>query len=223
MLAAVAARIVPGDGAGPTWPTAEQLDCAGKIDALLASVHPDVGSDFRRLLRLFESSVLGALTAGSPRPFTRATPADQDARLEAWRRSRLAVLRSGYQALKRLSQATYYCSPEVYALHRLPGSTRGAGGAGMSATTPAKRGPGRFIAGAELAVTCRSSRSTSRSWAAARAAAPPPRCWPRRAPRSRSSRRAGTTRGATSTCRKPGPTRPSTRSTATARPKISRS
>ena len=49
-------------------------------------VHPDVGSDFRRLLRLFESGFLGTFIAGSPRPFTRATPAEQDARLEAWRR-----------------------------------------------------------------------------------------------------------------------------------------
>ena len=67
----------------------------------------------------------------------------------------------------------------------------------------------------------RRSRSTSSSSAAAPAAASPPRCWPRRAPRSRSSRRGGTTPGATSTCRRRGPTPRSTRSTATARPTIS--
>ena len=121
VLAAVAARLVPGDGAGPTWPTAEAVDCAGKIDALLATTHPDVGSDFRRLLRLFESSFLNTFTAGSPRPFTRATPADQDARIEAWRRSRLAMLRSGYQALKRLTHAAYFSSPEVFARVGYPG------------------------------------------------------------------------------------------------------
>jgi hypothetical protein len=115
VLAAVAARIVPGDGAEASWPSAEAVDCAGKIDALLATVHPDVGGDFRRLLRLFESSFLGTFIAGSPRPFTRATPADQDARIEAWRRSRFTVLRSGYQAMRRLTQAAYYSSPEVFA------------------------------------------------------------------------------------------------------------
>jgi hypothetical protein len=117
VLAAVAARMVPGDGAGPAsgWPSAEAVDCAGKIDALLATVHPDVGGEFRRLLRLFESGFLGTFVAGSPRPFTRAAPAEQDARIEAWRRSRLALLRSGYQALKRLAHAAYYSSPEVYA------------------------------------------------------------------------------------------------------------
>jgi len=121
VLAAAAARLVPGDGAGPSWPSAEAVDCAGKVDALLATVHPDAGRDFRRLLRLFESGLLGTFMAGSPRPFTRATPADQDARLEAWRRSRLTVMGSGYQALKRLTHAAYYASPEVYPRVGYPG------------------------------------------------------------------------------------------------------
>jgi hypothetical protein len=121
VFAAAAARLAPGPGAGPRWPTAEALDCAVKADALMARVHPDVGHDFKRLLRLFESGLVGALVAGSPRPFTRAAPGEQDARLEAWRRSRLALLRSGYQALKRLAHATYYSSPEVYALIGYPG------------------------------------------------------------------------------------------------------
>jgi hypothetical protein len=121
VLAAAVARIVPGEGAGPRWPTAEALDCAGKIDALMARAHPDVGRDFRRLLRLLESSALGALEAGSPRPFTRAGAAEQDRRLEAWRGSRLALLRSGYQAVTRLAHATYYASPETYALVGYPG------------------------------------------------------------------------------------------------------
>ncbi len=121
VFAAAAARLVPGDGAGPRWPSADALDCAGKVDALMATVHPDIGHDFRRLLRLFESGLLGAAIAGSPRPFSRARAADQDARLEAWRRSRFQLLRSGYQAIKRLAHATYYSSPEVYALVGYPG------------------------------------------------------------------------------------------------------
>jgi len=121
VLAAAAARIVPGDGAAPGWPSADALDCAGKIDALLARIHPDAGNDFRRLLRLLESSAFGALQAGAPRPFTQSAPAEQDARLEGWRTSRLDLLRSGYQALKRLAHATYYASPETYALVGYPG------------------------------------------------------------------------------------------------------
>jgi hypothetical protein len=121
IFAAVAARLAPGDGAGPAWPTADALDCAGKVDALMATALPEVGAEFRQLLRLFESALFGLVFAGSPTPFSRLPPAAQDARLEAWRRSRLALLRSGYQALKRLAHATYYSSPEVYALVGYPG------------------------------------------------------------------------------------------------------
>src|SRR5262249_30086291 len=110
VLAAVAARLRPRDGAPAAWPSAAPVHSAGKVDALLATVHPDAGNDFRRLLRLFESGFVGTFMAASPRPFTRATPAEQDARLEAWRRSRLTVMRSGYQALKRLTCAAYYAS-----------------------------------------------------------------------------------------------------------------
>jgi len=121
ILAAVVTRIVPGPTAGPEWPTADALDCAGKIDTLMSQVHPDVGKDFRRLLRLVESSYVGTFMAGSPRPFTRADGPEQDRRLEAWRRSRFSLPRSGYTALKRLAHATYYSSPEVYALVGYPG------------------------------------------------------------------------------------------------------
>jgi hypothetical protein len=121
IFAAIAARIVPGDGAGAAWPSAEALDCAGKADALMATVHPAVGAELRQLLRLFESGLSGLLTNLRPTPFTRLTPVEMDARLEAWRHSRLALLRSGYQALKRLAQATYYSSPEIYARVGYPG------------------------------------------------------------------------------------------------------
>ena len=121
VMAAIAARIVPGDGAGPAWPSAEALDCAGKIDALMAQTHPRVGAEFRQLLNLFENGLTGLLTTLRPTPFTRCAPDQQDACLESWRHSRVALLRSGYQALKRLSQATYYSSPEVYARVGYPG------------------------------------------------------------------------------------------------------
>ena len=121
IFAAVAARVAPGDGAGTSWPTADALDCAGKVDALMARVHPEVGAELRKLLHLFENALVGLVVSGSPTPFTRASPAAQDARLAAWRDSRVAVLRSGYQALKRLAHATYYSSPEIYGLVGYPG------------------------------------------------------------------------------------------------------
>jgi hypothetical protein len=121
VMAAIAARVVPGPGAPPTWPSAEAADCAGKIDHLLATADPAVGKEFRQLLGLFENGLAGLILSGQPTPFTRLSPAEKDARLESWRRSDLALLRSGYHALVRLSTATYYSSPEVYPLVGYPG------------------------------------------------------------------------------------------------------
>jgi hypothetical protein len=121
VFAAMAARVVPGDGAGPDWPSAEAVDCAGKADELLARVHPEVGAEFRQLLRLFENGLPGLLLTGRPAPFTTLDPLAQDARLLSWRHSRVSLLRTGYLALVRLAHATYYASPEVYARVGYPG------------------------------------------------------------------------------------------------------
>jgi hypothetical protein len=121
ILAAVAARVVPGDGAPQGWPSADAVDCAGKIDTLLARLHPKVGAEMRQLLHLFENGLTGLFATGTPVTFTRCAPAEQDRRLEAWRRSRLALFRSGYQAMKRLAHAAYYSSPEVFARVGYPG------------------------------------------------------------------------------------------------------
>ena len=120
IFAAAAARLVPGDGA-PGWPTAEALQAADKLDALLARLHPGATRDFRRLLHVFESALTGLTATGTPLPFTRCTPAQQDRRLESWRHGRVELFRSGYQAMKRLAHALYYSSPQVYERVGYPG------------------------------------------------------------------------------------------------------
>jgi hypothetical protein len=122
IFAAVAARLSPGDDdKAATWPSAESLDVAGKLDALLARLHPAAIKDFRQLLHVFENALTGLASAGVPRTFTRSSPSEQDARLEAWRHSRVALFRSGYQAMKRLGHAIYFSSPETYAHFGYPG------------------------------------------------------------------------------------------------------
>jgi hypothetical protein len=121
IFAAAAARLVLGDGATADWPTTDQVDCAGTLDDVLGTMHPRTAAEVCQLLRLFENAMTGLVATGRPQTFTAAAPAEQDRRLESWRHSRLAVLRSGYEALKRLAHATYYASPAVYAAVGYPG------------------------------------------------------------------------------------------------------
>jgi hypothetical protein len=121
IFAAAAARICPREPTSTGWPSADSVDCAGKVDLVMAELHPKAAAELRKLLHVFESGMTGLLSIASPTTFTGATDADQDRRLESWRRSRVALFRSGYQAMKRLAFATYYSSPETYAHVGYPG------------------------------------------------------------------------------------------------------
>ena len=109
--AAMADRVLAG-GEGPT-PT--QLDVAGKVDAFLAPLPEGDRKDLKQLLALFENALFGLLMGGPPRPFTKMTAGEQDRHLRSWQSSRLAIRRTGFQAMKRLTCAIYFASPETYA------------------------------------------------------------------------------------------------------------
>jgi hypothetical protein len=121
IFAAAAARLCPPAPDTPGWPSTATLECAEKVDGIMAGLHPRVAAEFRKLLHVFENTATGLFSIGSASTFTASSAADQDRRLNAWRRSRLAAFRSGYQAMKRLSHATYYSSTEIYALVGYPG------------------------------------------------------------------------------------------------------
>lgn len=105
----------------PVAPSAAELDVAGKADAFLAPLDETSAKDLKRLLALFDNALFSVATGGPPRPFTRMTPEEQDAHLERWATSRLAVRRTGFQALKRLAAAIYYASPLTFASVGYPG------------------------------------------------------------------------------------------------------
>jgi len=102
-------------------PSPAELDVAGKADAFLAPIDAASAKELKQLLALFDNALFSLLTGGPPRPFTRMTAAEQDAHLERWATSRMAVRRTGFQALKRLSAAVYYGSPETYGSVGYPG------------------------------------------------------------------------------------------------------
>ncbi|HKB77628.1 MAG TPA: hypothetical protein VKC58_13600, partial [Myxococcales bacterium] len=98
-----------------------EVDVAGKADAFLVPLDAASAKDLRQLLALFDNALFSVLTGGPPRPFTRMSPSEQDTHLDRWATSRMAVRRTGFQALKRLSAAVYYGSSETYAAVGYPG------------------------------------------------------------------------------------------------------
>ncbi len=105
----------------PPAPSPAELDVAGRIDAFLAPSDPATARDFKQLLALFDNALFSLLGGGPPKPFTQMAPAQQDRHLARWAHSRLAIQRTGYQAVKRLCGAIYYAAPEGYAAAGYPG------------------------------------------------------------------------------------------------------
>ena len=114
VMAAAAARIV-------TSPKSDPIELAHKVDEALSRVSREAGADFNKLLGLLESGLAGLLLDGRPRPFTRLDGAGQDAALAAFRDSRLAVRRTGYQALRKLCVANFFASEAAWAEVGYPG------------------------------------------------------------------------------------------------------
>jgi hypothetical protein len=107
VLVAVARRIVTTEGADP-------VAIAHGIDGALASSPPEAQADIGKLLMLFENALGGLLFDGRVTPFTHLSPGEQDRVLERWRDSKLALRRTGYQALRKLCLASYYAMPSSW-------------------------------------------------------------------------------------------------------------
>jgi len=114
ILAAVAGRMVTAPGADP-------VTIAERVDAQMATAPPEVRADFGKLLLLFENALAGFVLDARARPFTRLAPAAQDDVLADWRDSRLALRRSGFAVLRKLTQAAHYAAPEAWADVGYPG------------------------------------------------------------------------------------------------------
>jgi len=118
ILSAVAETVLAIE---PGAPSVQDVDVVGRVDALLARSPPPVRREFARLLHLFENGVTGLLTATGWTSFTASGSAAREARLRAWQTSRIALFRTGFQAMRRLSGACYYSSPRAWPAIGYPG------------------------------------------------------------------------------------------------------
>ena len=114
VLAVAAERAVRAPGADPA-------ELAHAVDTVLSRGTPEAQDDFRRLLQLLENGLAGLLLDGRPQPFTRLSPAGQDAALLAFRDSRITARRAGYHSLRRLCLAAYYVLPSTWESIGYPG------------------------------------------------------------------------------------------------------
>ena len=105
----------------PPAPSPAQVDVAGKADAFLAPLPEKDAKDLKQLLALFDNALFSFVTGGPARPFTEMNADEQDAHLKAWQTSRLAIRRTGFQAMKRLCCAIYFAAPETFAAMGYPG------------------------------------------------------------------------------------------------------
>lgn len=106
----------PGTPAGSAleayWRTApSHMDAAGLIeDALLYATSPAEQQLFKIALFGLENPALCFLLTGKPRPLSKRGPKGRERLLRAWSRSKLPLLRQGFQTIKRLAGYTFYAA-----------------------------------------------------------------------------------------------------------------
>jgi hypothetical protein len=118
VLAAIAECVVPA---------ADPRAVAERVDRAVSFLALESQDDFKRLLLLFENALAGFLFDGRTAPFTQLSLADRAEVLARWRDSRLAVRRSGYQALRKSCLGAHYGDPATWAAIGYAGPRRVAG------------------------------------------------------------------------------------------------
>lgn len=94
-------------------------EVAARIDRELAIAGDPMRKDFKSVLKLFEHlTFLG----GKLRRFTALNPEDRLASLRSWSRSRFALRRGAYYAIKGFVTYLAYTDPATRALTRFPGA-----------------------------------------------------------------------------------------------------
>jgi hypothetical protein len=110
ILTQLAERIL--DTGEPAAPRVRDTATVAAIDALCAQLDPELAGQLPLALRLFEWGPW--IFDWTPARFTRMDPAQQDASLQAWATSRLALRRQAFQGVRNLCLFGYYSQPEVW-------------------------------------------------------------------------------------------------------------
>jgi hypothetical protein len=112
ILTQIVERMIDSDQPGA--PRVRDTGTVPTIDALCASLDPAITGPLPTLLHVVDYAPF-VLDLTFKR-FTRMTPAEQDASLEGWMRSRFALRRQAFLALRNLSFLGYYSQEETWPL-----------------------------------------------------------------------------------------------------------
>ncbi len=105
---------LPGDAAdsnGPAYPSATEAGIESMVHSTIGRLSTGQQREFATLLRTLESPLLNLLLTGRPVRFSRLPPGDRASYLLGWSKSRLAVKRKAFHAVKRLSAGIYFGGP----------------------------------------------------------------------------------------------------------------
>lgn len=122
VVAALAPVIL--DGSLPEAPQAKTgavRDVVRGFDAAAASLPPAVQEEIRDLFMLLGLAPSRRLLAGVGNDWHDATPEDIEGFLKRWQSSRLQQLQVAYQALVKLTMASWYAHPASWARIGYPG------------------------------------------------------------------------------------------------------
>jgi choline dehydrogenase-like flavoprotein len=92
--------------------SAADLDIARLLAETVGQDTPEARASFKQLLGLLNSAAGGLLIASRPVSIARMPLAAREAALRKMSTHRMAMLRQGFQALKRLSTFTFYATPD---------------------------------------------------------------------------------------------------------------
>ncbi len=119
VLVVVAERLCPARGPGA--PGAGALGVAATVDEIVADADPETQKGLKIALRIFDNALTGALMGERVTPFTKLTPAEQDAVLKRWRESKLGFRRTVFQALAGTVSSVYWGNDRTWARIGYPG------------------------------------------------------------------------------------------------------
>lgn len=118
VVMSLAGRMIPVSG---NFPALSEVRVGFNADRILTKVDATALKEMKQLLNLFENALPNFLFGMRFSTFSQMSGGDQDDVLAEWKRSSLAVRRTGYTALRGLVLAAYFVSSDTWPAVGYPG------------------------------------------------------------------------------------------------------